>query len=173
MVIEPGRVEGATLVAHVPGGNQHSRAGVAGSESGDLVGDRLAVLGIEQLIQAVEDDQDPAGLPRPDAGGISLIVPTLAIAEAQAVMGARTSEWDFIHAFRGIRAQALSEHDAIAIGTAARPVLQRNPAAGAAVWGPLMIAQVVHEATELGGVIVSATPAVYADIDVVVTGLDS
>jgi hypothetical protein len=108
-----------------------------------------------------------------DAGNLFLIVPTLAIAEAQAVLNAEPSQWDFILGFRGIRAMPLTEHDAIAVGGAAGPVLRRNPVGGAALLGPLMVAQVVHEATELNAVVVSGLPSAYAEFDVAVTGLDT
>ncbi|MGK5677477.1 hypothetical protein [Actinoplanes sp. URMC 104] len=109
-----------------------------------------------------------------DSGGISLVVPTLAIAEAQAVMNARPAQWDFILAFRGIRTLPLSEHDAIAVGTAAAPALRAAPAARpVALIGPLMLAQVAHEARELGAVVVTGFPSVYAGFDVDVSGLES
>src|SRR5262249_55584590 len=62
VVGEPGRVKKGALVADVPGADQDPGAGVAGGKAGDLVGDVLPSLGVEQFVEAVEDDQHPAGI---------------------------------------------------------------------------------------------------------------
>ncbi len=104
-----------------------------------------------------------------EAGGMSLVVPALAIAEAQAVLGAQPRMWDHVLAFPGLRVMDLTEHIAIEVGTTTAPALRAN--GGSTLLGPLMVAQVVYEATTLNAVVVSGLPSAYTGFDVAVTGL--
>jgi hypothetical protein len=52
-------VQDGALVADRARGDQDPRLGIAGGEPGDLTGDRLAHLGVEDLVQTVEDHPCP------------------------------------------------------------------------------------------------------------------
>ena len=106
-----------------------------------------------------------------EAGGMSLVVPALAIAEAQVVIAAPSRMWDHVLAFPGVRVMDLTEHTAIEVGTTASPALRSNAVASTALLGPLMVAQVVYEARTLNAVVLSGLPSAYAGFDVAVTGL--
>ncbi|MEU8663860.1 PIN domain-containing protein [Actinoplanes philippinensis] len=102
-----------------------------------------------------------------DAGDRFVIVPTLAIAEAQAVLNARQSHWDRILGVRSLLTIDLSPHVAVEIGRLAAPRLARHPVRPPLA-GPLMTAQVLHEAQMLNGVIVTRLPEPYDGHDVAV-----
>lgn len=102
-----------------------------------------------------------------DAGDRFVIVPTLAIAEAQAVLDARQSHWDRILGVRSLLTIDLSPHVAVEVGRLAAPRLRHHPVHTPLI-GPLMTAQVLHEATMLNGVIVTRVPEAYGGHDVAV-----
>jgi hypothetical protein len=101
------------------------------------------------------------------AGEVLLVVPTLAIAEAQAVLGVALSLWDHILAFPGIRTLDLSQHVAVEVGRLAAPRVQNHPVHTALI-GPLMIAQVLYEAATMSAVIVTRLPEAYGGHDVAI-----
>jgi hypothetical protein len=105
-----------------------------------------------------------------DAGDRFVIVPTLAIAEAQAVLGAKPSHWDRILGVRSLLTIDLSPHVAVEIGRIAAPRLQHHPVHTALI-GPLMAAQVLHEARMLNGVIVTCVPEAYGGHEVAVQAI--
>jgi hypothetical protein len=90
-----------------------------------------------------------------EAGSVFLLLPTVAIAEAEAVIRAGVRLWEPFLLYRGIRALDLTEHTAIEAGQ-----LMAQAA--------LMIAQVVYEAQALNAVVVTQASATYAGHEVVV-----
>lgn len=103
-----------------------------------------------------------------DAGHLNLAVPTLAIAEAQVVLAITASAWDHIMEYRGVTELPLSTHAAVDAGDLARPRLEHHPVQKALI-GPLMVGQVIREATTMGAVIYTRVPEAYGGHDVAIT----
>lgn len=99
-----------------------------------------------------------------DAGLLNVAVPTLAIVEAQVVLRLPDAAWDHVLAYRGVTDLPLSAHAAVDTGDLARPRLEHHPM-HEALTGPLMAAQVVHEAREMSGVIYTRLPQLYGGRD--------
>jgi hypothetical protein len=105
-----------------------------------------------------------------EQSNVVILVPTLAIAEAEAVMGAGMRMWEHFLALRGLRAMELTEHTAIETGRLASDGLRvggDQPLLG----GQLMTAQVVWEAQTMTAPIITQYPALYARRDVAVMPL--
>jgi predicted nucleic acid-binding protein len=102
-----------------------------------------------------------------EAGRIRMLVPTVAIAEAEHMLLAGMRMWEHFLAFRGLRAMDLSEHTAIEAGRIAGQ-LPDDFTAGVSA---LMIGQVVYEAQVMGAAVVTNEPTMYRDIEVAVLPL--
>ncbi|MDI6105107.1 hypothetical protein QLQ12_41635 [Actinoplanes sp. NEAU-A12] len=102
-----------------------------------------------------------------NGGHALLAVPTLAIAEAQAVLDAPPSHWNRILALPGIRAMDLAQHIAVEIGGIAAPRLQNHPVHTALI-GPLMTAQVLYEAKTMNAAIITSVPEAYGGHEVAI-----
>jgi hypothetical protein len=101
------------------------------------------------------------------AGHVFVLIPTLAIAEAQAVLGVAPSLWDHILRMPGVLAMNLTQHAAVEVGRLAAPRLRHHPVHTALI-GPLMAAQVLHEAQAMNAVIVTRVPETYGGHEVVI-----
>jgi hypothetical protein len=94
---------------------------------------------LEDLVKAAE------------RGQAALILPTTAIAEAEADVAAGTSGWEGVLLSEGVRSLSLTEHTAIEIGQ----------------WpGELSTRQAVHEARALRAAVVTAEPGRYRGLPV-------
>ena len=105
-----------------------------------------------------------------EAGRVFLLVPTLAIAEAQAAIGATGSMWDRILGLPGVRAMDLTQHVAVEAGELASARLRHHPMQAALI-GPLMVGQVVYEAMSMNATIVTGVPEAYGGQDVAVVAI--
>ncbi|MEV0899441.1 hypothetical protein [Actinoplanes sp. NPDC049802] len=99
------------------------------------------------------------------AGEFIIVVPTLAIAEAQAVLGVASSLWYHILGMPDVRQLDLSVGIALEVGRIAAPRLVHHPVHTALI-GPLMIAQVLYEAKTMQAVIVTTVPEAYGGHDI-------
>lgn len=103
------------------------------------------------LMRMLDDAED---------GNVVLLVPTLAIAEAETALGAGMRMWEHILAFRGLRALDLTEHTAIEAGRVART----GPAAQDAsppLLGHLTVGQIVYESLAMNAPVVTQFPDAY------------
>ncbi len=103
-----------------------------------------------------------------EAESVLLIMPTVAIAEAQVALDAAHSMWEFFFRFRGIRMMELTEDAAVEIGKIARSV-PATPSTQVA--GRLAIAQAVYGSRMMLAPIFTSVPDAYTGFDVVVTAL--
>jgi hypothetical protein len=101
-------------------------------------------------------------------GSVLLLVPALAIAEAQRVVAAPPSAWNIFFTFPGVLVRDLTPHIAVKVSSMASP---RSLPRGVndVTTGVLMAGQVVHEATSMDAVIVTARPETYEGHDVAVS----
>jgi hypothetical protein len=90
-----------------------------------------------------------------EVGSVFLLLPTVAIAEAESVVGAGSQLWEPFLLYRGVRSLDLTEHTAIEAGQLMTGT-------------PLMVAQVVYEAQALNAVVVTRNGDVYGSQDVAV-----
>jgi hypothetical protein len=105
-----------------------------------------------------------------EAGRLLLALPATAVAEAQAVLRAESAMWFHIFAFRGLHELPLTWHGAVAAGRIAAPRLEHHPMQPALI-GPLMVGQVVQEATSMNAVVVTRIPEAYGAYDVAVIAI--
>ncbi|MFF5293057.1 hypothetical protein [Paractinoplanes globisporus] len=103
-------------------------------------------------------------------GQVNLLLPAVAVAEAQAVLAMPGSMWDHIFAFRGVVVLELTGRNAVEAGTLARPRLQHHPVQPP-LTGPLMAGHVLREAIDTNAVIVTRIPELYGGHDVAVSPL--
>jgi len=103
------------------------------------------------LMRLLDDAED---------GNVVLLVPTLAIAEAETGLGAGMRMWEHILAFRGLRALELTEHTAIEAGRVARTRLTAQDASPPLL-GHLMVGQIVYESLAMNAPVVTQFPAAY------------
>jgi hypothetical protein len=96
-----------------------------------------------------------------EAGKVFLLMPTLAIAKAEASLRAGQPLWEPFLSLRGVHSMDLTEHTAIEIGGMLTP----RPDGAAAPTRP-MVGQVVYEAQAVDAVVVTRTPQAYAGHDV-------
>ncbi|MDR6319267.1 hypothetical protein [Actinoplanes couchii] len=92
------------------------------------------------------------------------VAPALAIAEAQAAMCLDRRLWRHVLGFPGLRALPLTDEDALDVGEIAAPRIQNHPVHKALI-GPLMTAQVLHEARTMKALIVTRVPEAYGSHD--------
>ena len=88
-----------------------------------------------------------------ELGEVFLLMPAVAIAEAESVIRAGVRLWEPFLLFPGVRALELTEHTAIESGR----LMNR---------APLMVAEVVYEAQAMNAVVVTRIPEAYAGHDV-------
>ena len=101
------------------------------------------------------------------AGHFNLAIPTVAIAEAQAVLAVSASVWDHVMTYPGVTELPLCTHAAIDTGNLARPRLEHHPVHKSLI-GPLMVGQVVREAVTMNGIVYTRVPEAYGGQDVAV-----
>ncbi|MBO3741734.1 hypothetical protein [Actinoplanes flavus] len=106
-----------------------------------------------------------------NAGSPVVVVPTLAIAEAQAAIDAPSQHWERVLSVPALRILDLSAPVAIEVGRIAGPRLRNHPVQAPLI-GPLMTAQVLYEAKMLSAAIVTTVPEAYGGHDVAVQPLD-
>lgn len=94
------------------------------------------------------------------AGEVMLTLPALAVAEAQAALRLPLSTWYHLFGFPGIHEQQLTWNGAVEAGEIAAPRLEHHPMQPALI-GPLMVGQMVAEATAMSAVIVTRIPEAY------------
>jgi hypothetical protein len=86
-----------------------------------------------------------------EGGEFQLLLPTTAVADAEADIRARTSGWEAILLTRGVRSLPLSEHTAIDVGT----------------WpGTLSARHVAHEALAIRATVVTLQPESFSGMAV-------
>lgn len=102
-----------------------------------------------------------------EAGRVFLLLPTVAVAEAEAALKAGARLWTPFLMSRGINTLDLTLHTAI---ESARLADQEAPGA---VAGPLMVGQLVFEAQALNAVVVTQVPQMYAGYDVALMSVES
>ncbi|WP_430786935.1 hypothetical protein [Actinoplanes sp. G11-F43] len=100
-----------------------------------------------------------------EAGRMTLTLPSMAVAEAQAVLRAAPSMWHHIFAYPGIHEQPLTWNGAIDAGLIAAPRLEHHPMQPALI-GPIMVGQIVDEATAMNAVVVTTLPEAYGAYNV-------
>ncbi|GGN88054.1 hypothetical protein GCM10010112_71190 [Actinoplanes lobatus] len=103
--------------------------------------------------------------------GYFVVVPTLAIAEAQAVIGAASDHWYHVLSVPALRILDLSAPVAIEVGRIAGPRLRNHPVQAPLI-GPLMTAQVLYEAKMLSAAIGTTVPEAYGGHEVAVHSLN-
>jgi len=88
-----------------------------------------------------------------ERGLFDVCLPTAAVAEAEAILGAGLRAWDAIVMTRGAEPLPLSFHAAVEVGP----------------WqGRLGTRQVIHEAIAMSGAVVTTDPDIYPlDVDVI------
>ncbi|MEU4560091.1 hypothetical protein AB0F72_17045 [Actinoplanes sp. NPDC023936] len=104
-------------------------------------------------------------------GHLLLCLPALAVAEAQAALRLPARTWFYFFGQRAIHEQPLSWHGALAAGLLAAPRLEHHPMQAALI-GPIMVGQVINEATLLHAPIVTRVPEAYGAYDVTLRVLD-
>ncbi|MEU8243939.1 hypothetical protein AB0C07_37265 [Actinoplanes missouriensis] len=104
-------------------------------------------------------------------GDLLLSLPALAVAEAQAALRLPASTWYHFFGHRGVHEQALSWHGALNAGLLAATRLEHHPMQAALI-GPIMVGQVVDEATAMHAPIVTRIPEAYGAYDVTLRVLD-
>jgi hypothetical protein len=96
-----------------------------------------------------------------EAGNVVLLMPPLAMAQAETKLRAGLRLWEPLLLFRGVHSMDLTEHVAIEIGGMLTP----RPG-GAAVPTRPAVGHVVFEAEAVNAVVVTRAPQVYAGHDV-------
>ncbi|MEV4351166.1 hypothetical protein AB0J83_42455 [Actinoplanes sp. NPDC049596] len=99
------------------------------------------------------------------AGKLTLSLPALAVAEAQAALRFSDHVWQHIFGFSGLTEQPLTWNGALAAGVIAAPRLEHYPMQPALI-GPIMVGQVVHEAREMKAIVVTRVPEAYGAYNV-------
>lgn len=107
-----------------------------------------------------------------DAGQLVAVMPVLAMAEAQVVLDAQDSHWSHILALPGVRSMPLAEDAAIEVGRIAGPRVRHHPVHTALI-GPLMTAQVLHEAKTMNAVTMTRFPEAYGGHQVAIYTIEA
>ena len=129
------------------------------------------ILDASALVELFAGHPDLMGLlDDAEAGQVVVLVPTLAIAEAQVVLDAAPRLWDHILGLRGLRSMELTESGAVEVGRLAATRL-RHHRVHEPLTGALMVAHVLHEAFSMSGLIVTRVPQVYRGHDVTLMAL--
>ncbi|MFF5081722.1 hypothetical protein ACFY36_32125 [Actinoplanes sp. NPDC000266] len=104
-------------------------------------------------------------LEKAQVGEESLTMPALAVAEAQAALRYSDNVWSHFFRLPGLNEQSLTWFGALEAGAVASSRLEHYPMQPALI-GPIMVGQVVHEAREMGAVVVTRIPEAYGAYDV-------
>jgi hypothetical protein len=101
-----------------------------------------------------------------EAGNLFLLLPTVAIAEAESIVRIGSRLWEPFLLFSGVRAMELTEHTAIEAGRMLSTDSNAEP-----LTDSLMVSQVAYEAQAMNAVVVTLVPQAYARFDVALQGL--
>ncbi|GAA2714356.1 hypothetical protein [Actinoplanes palleronii] len=103
-------------------------------------------------------------------GARTVVVPALAALEAQVAVRAKVSIWDHLLKLPGLRDLDLPARTAIQVGDIAGPRLQRYPL-HTELMAEQMVAQIVHEASQMNAVVVTRIPTLYRGYPIVLMEL--
>ncbi|BCY10118.1 hypothetical protein [Actinoplanes sp. L3-i22] len=93
-------------------------------------------------------------------GQTTVVVPALAVLEAQAAVQMNLALWDHVLGLPGLRDLDLSPRTAAYVGDLAAPRLERNPL-HTPLMAEQMAAQVAYEAIQMNAVVTTRIPGIY------------
>ncbi|AEV86857.1 hypothetical protein ACWT_5839 [Actinoplanes sp. SE50] len=102
-----------------------------------------------------------------ERGNVFLLLPTVAVAEAEAALNVGLALWTPFLMSRGVTTLDLTMHTAVEAARLADPQLP------GAVAGPLMAGQVAFEAQALNAVVVTQMPSMYAGYEVAIMPVEA
>jgi hypothetical protein len=104
------------------------------------------------------------------AGSINVLLPAVAVAEAQAALRLPANLWDHIFRLSGVVVLDLTGRNAVEVGALASSRLVHHPTQPV-LTGPLMVGHVLREAIETNAVVITRVPELYGGHDVSVTAI--
>ncbi|MEU4695127.1 hypothetical protein [Actinoplanes sp. NPDC023714] len=132
---------------------------------------RPRVLDASALVELCQGNPDLLGRLDDIEGEYVFAVPTVAIAEAQAVMALTSTSWEVVIGRPQVSELPLSALAAVDAGDIARARLLHHPVHTALI-GPLMVGHVIREAKVMGGVVMTRVPEAYGAYDVSITVIE-